>query len=246
MRILVVNDDGIAAEGIRRLAQAAATLGEAWVVAPADQCSAMSHRITVQGQFEVRTKQFPVEGVRAYSVSGTPADCVKTALRCLMPGKPDVVLSGVNCGYNAGLDLLYSGTVGAAMEALSNGIPAIAFSSGMNGMYDVVDEYLLPVMRELLDKPLQANELWNVNFPGCARSELKGILRERIPDQTQFYLDHYDVEELEDGILRLTAGGIPIREGKEGTDIAAVLANYISIGTVRNAILAAEPRGQED
>lgn len=241
MRILVVNDDGIAAGGILRLAKAAAALGEVWVVAPAGQCSAMSHCITVQGQFEVQTKQFPVDGVRAYSVSGTPADCVKTALRCLMPERPDVVFSGINCGYNAGLDLLYSGTVGAAMEALSNGIPAIAFSSEMNGVYDVVDEYLLPIIRELLDKPLPANELWNVNFPGCALSELKGILRERVPAQTPFYRDHYDMEELEEGTFRLTASGIPIRKGEEGTDIAAVLANYISIGTVRNGILTAEP-----
>ena len=240
MRILVVNDDGIMAEGIRRLAEMAAVLGEVWVVAPASQCSAMSHRITVRGQLEVKPVEFSVEGVQAYSVSGTPADCVKVALQYVMPKKPDIVFSGINCGYNVGLDLLYSGTVGAAMEALLNGIPAIAFSCEMNDVYDVVDEYLLPITKELLDLPLPANELWNVNFPGCTVAELKGVLRERIPAQTQFYLDHYDKEEYDGGAFCLTASGIPITESVEGTDIAAVQGNYISIGTIRNAILAAE------
>lgn len=84
MRILVVNDDGIKAPGIKRLVQMAAGLGEVWVVAPAAQCSAMSHRITVRGDLEVKPYDFPATGVTAYSVWGTPADCVKVALGCLM------------------------------------------------------------------------------------------------------------------------------------------------------------------
>ena len=128
MRILVVNDDGIKAPGIKRLVQMAAGLGEVWVVAPAAQCSAMSHRITVRGDLEVKPYDFPVTGVTAYSVGGTPADCVKVALGCLMTEKPDIVFSGINAGYNVGRDILYSGTIGAAMEALCWGVPAIAFS----------------------------------------------------------------------------------------------------------------------
>ena len=91
MRILVVNDDGIKAPGIKRLVQMAAGLGEVWVVAPAAQCSAMSHRITVRGDLEVKPYDFPATGVTAYSVWGTPADCVKVALGCLMTEKPDIV-----------------------------------------------------------------------------------------------------------------------------------------------------------
>ena len=87
MRILVVNDDGIKAPGIKRLVQMAAGLGEVWVVAPAAQCSAMSHRITVRGDLEVKPYDFPATGVTAYSVWGTPADCVKVALGCLMTEK---------------------------------------------------------------------------------------------------------------------------------------------------------------
>ena len=190
MRILVVNDDGIKAPGIERLARVAKEFGEVWVIAPTVQCSAMSHRITIQADLEVKPVDFPVEGVYAYSVSGTPADCVKAALLQIMPQKPDIVFSGINNGYNAGIDLLFSGTVGAAMEALLGGVPAIAFSCEGEGNYEVVDAYLYPVAKELMEKKLPANEIWNVNFPCCPVSELKGILRGRVPAQMQFYMDH--------------------------------------------------------
>ena len=237
MKILVVNDDGIKAEGISRLAKMAKELGEVYVVAPANQCSAMSHRITVHGELLVKPEEFPVEGVKAYSVSGTPADCVKVALMHLLPEKPDIVFSGINHGYNAGFDILYSGTVGAAMEALANGIPAIAFSSEMNGVYDVVEEHILPVTRELLGQPISSNEIWNVNFPGCALSELKGILKERKVAQVQFYSDGHLRKELGDGAFSLELNGVPVDGADEGTDVDAVLKNYISIGKIRNNII---------
>lgn len=237
MRILVVNDDGIEAEGIRRLADCATKFGEVWVVAPARQCSAMSQHITVRENIEVRTADFPVMGVKAYSVDGTPADCVKVALNHLLPEKPDIVFSGINEGYNAGYDILYSGTIGAAVEALSNGIPAIAFSSEANGIYDVVDAYLEPITRELLPQQLPANVLWNVNFPGCSLSEYQGILKDRIPSQHQFYLDNYVRTDKENGDFVLAVRGIPVTEAEEGTDIRAVLDRYISIGVVRNAVI---------
>lgn len=239
MRILVVNDDGIKAPGIHRLAEMARKFGEVWVVAPDSQCSAMSHRITVRADLLVKKEEIPVEGVFAYSVSGTPADCVKVAIQHIMPEKPDIVFSGINSGYNAGVDLLYSGTVGAAMEALTEGVPAIAFSSEKEGSYDVVDEYLYAIAKELLDEKLPANEIWNVNFPCCPLSELKGILRDRKPAQTQFYLDHYTRKEQPDGSVILSGEGVPITEAEDGTDIEAVLAGYISIGRVRNAVLSA-------
>jgi 5'-nucleotidase len=242
MRILVVNDDGIEAEGIRRLAKLASRLGEVWVVAPAEQCSAMSQRITVRGDLPVKPVSFPVEDVKAYSVGGTPADCVKVAIMHVMPERPDIVFSGINCGYNAGIDLLYSGTVGAAMEALTQGIPAIAFSSEMNGIYDVVEEYLLPLTQELLREPIAANEIWNLNFPGCRVSECRGVLRDRIPAQTEFYRDHYIKTEQPGGAFTLTAAGIPITNGAEGTDIRAVLEGYISIGKVQNTVVQADNR----
>lgn len=240
MRILVVNDDGIQASGIQKLAELVSTLGEVWVVAPDNQCSAMSHRITVHGDLLVKKEKFPVEGVHAYSVSGTPADCVKVALLHILPEKPDVIFSGINSGCNAGIDLVYSGTVGAAMEGILNGIPAIAFSNQDDSSYKVAETYLLEITKELLAEKINANEIWNVNFPVCPLENVKGILHDRVPAQTQFYLDNYEKTELEDGCFRLSAMGIPIKEGADGTDIKAVLEGYISIGKVRNAVKTAD------
>lgn len=237
MRILVVNDDGIRADGIRHLTKIAAELGEVWVVAPDQQCSAMSHRITVHGSIDVHQEEFPVEGVHAYRVGGTPADCVKIGIKYLMPHKPDLVLSGINYGYNVGLDVLYSGTVGAAMEALLNGIPAIAFSKEMNDNYEVVDSHLLTIIKDLIGRTIQKNEIWNVNVPGCPVSMLQGVLENRIPAQEQFYLDHYENMELEKDGFRLSACGIRNTDAAEGTDMRAVLDRYISIGKVSNNVL---------
>lgn len=117
--------------------------------------------------------------MQAYSVGGTPADCVKAALYHLMPERPDIVFSGINYGYNCGYDILYSGTVGAAMEALSAGIPAIAFSKEMNDIYDVVDEYILPITKELLDNMPGDKRDMERQFPGAVRltrlRELSGM-----------------------------------------------------------------------
>ena len=124
LNILVANDDGIASPGLLRLANAAARLGDVWVAAPAGQCSGMSQKITIAGEISVEKRNFPADVKAAYVISGTPADCVKTAIKSLLPVKPDVVFSGINSGFNTGFDIAYSGTVGAAMEALLNGVPA--------------------------------------------------------------------------------------------------------------------------
>lgn len=237
MRILVVNDDGITSEGIKKLAQLAARFGEVWVVAPDDQCSAMSQKITVRGDMKVKRVDFPVPAVQAYSVGGTPADCVKAALYHLMPERPDIVFSGINYGYNCGYDILYSGTVGAAMEALSAGIPAIAFSKEMNDIYDVVDEYILPITKELLDNMPATSEIWNVNFPGCTLDEVKGIIWDAKPAQMEYYSDHYIREDYEDGSFSLTAAGLPVTDAPENTDIRYVLDRYISIGKIKSHII---------
>lgn len=237
--ILVVNDDGIDAEGIRRLTAMAKELGEVWVAAPAKQCSAMSQRITVRGDIIVKKVAFPVAGVQAYSVDGTPADCVKVAMMHLLLEKPDVVFSGINCGYNVGYDIAYSGTVGAAMEALMQGIPAIAFSNEANGIYEVADHYLLPVAKELLEREISREEIWNVNFPGCPLADCQGIRETDVISQSQFYLDHYDREDCDDGSFRLSARGIPVTETMEkDSDMRALLDHYICIGKIRSNVVA--------
>ena len=121
MRILVTNDDGIRSPYLAMLAQAAKDLGEVTVIAPMEQCSAMSHRITLYKPMEMqREADFPVEGVEAYRIDATPADCVRISYHGLFERgqEPELVLSGINDGANCGYDTLYSATVGAAMEAV--------------------------------------------------------------------------------------------------------------------------------
>ena len=139
LKILIANDDGIRSEGIAHLARAAAQFGSVWVAAPERQCSGMSVRLTISetSEMAVYRYDFPAPVEAAWSVDGTPADCVKVALRALLPFTPDVVLSGINDGMNAGLDVAYSGTVGAATEAALHGIPAIAVSMRDDKSFEV-------------------------------------------------------------------------------------------------------------
>lgn len=238
MRILVVNDDGIEAAGIIRLAALAKELGEVWVVAPDAQCSAMSQRITVRGELQLRKRaDFPVEGVEAYSLSGTPADCVKVAVEYLMKDQlPDIVFSGINKGYNVGYEIAYSGTVGATWEAISKGIRAIAFSVDMEEDYAVTQAHWSEVTRELLTKDITSHEIWNVNFPGCSLADYKGIQWDTVPAKTQYFLDHYDAEEISEDCRRLTLVGIPINGAPAGTDISALMDGYISVSKIQSTI----------
>ena len=196
--ILIVNDDGIESYGIAKLAAMAANFGDVWVVAPEGQCSGMSQRLTIFSELNVQEREFPATVRAAYSVSGTPADCVKTAIKSLLPIKPDVVFSGINSGFNTGFDIAYSGTVGAAMEALLNGVPAIAFSETHVGCREVTDMFLYEIARELIKRPL-AGEIWNVNFPDCTLNEYRGILRDVKIEPHCFFENFYNTAENENG-----------------------------------------------
>lgn len=237
--ILVVNDDGIRSKGIVRLAEAAARFGHIWIVAPDQQCSGMSQKISIFDPISVTPFDFPVPAEAAWSIGGTPADCVKTAFNFLLHEKPDLVLSGINNGYNTGFDTAYSGTIGAAMEALMKGIPAIAFSNHLDGSYETVDRYLEPLIEELLASPLPPSELWNVNFPGVPLSECRGILRDRRIAPVQLYRDLYTRQDLPDGSFTLRNASLPISPGlvPEDTDVYAVLTGHVSVGTLRCPVL---------
>lgn len=232
-KILITNDDGITAGGIVRLAKAAAQFGEVWVIAPESQRSAMSHSITLRHSIEVFPEDFPVEGIKAFACTGTPADCVRVGVRNIIPGKPDVVLSGINYGYNSATDVQYSATVGAAMEAAFQRIPAIAFSEGTGDKDEVADTYLPQLLEELLEKPLDYGEIWNVNFPTCELSEVKGILRDRTVSRHSIYDDCYDETPIEGGIS-YRVHGYYREEAEEGSDLRALFDNYISVGIVKN------------
>ena len=234
-RILITNDDGIDSDGIARLAQAAKEFGEVWVVAPAHQRSAASHCITLREPIDVYPHDFSVKGVHAYSCSGTPADCVRVGGLSVMPAKPDVVLSGINFGYNVATDIQYSATAGAAFEAAFQGYIAIALSEHMNGCNEVTDAYLADILKEYIDVRLGHGRIVNVNFPGCPLSGFKGILRDRKTSSDSLFHDHYNViGELENGGLRYMIEGVHNEQAEEGTDFRAVVENYISIGIVSN------------
>ena len=236
MKILVVNDDSIHAPGIALLAKAAMELGEVTVVAPAHQCSAMSQKITIRGDMRVdQVADFPVPVKAAYMVDGTPADCVKIAMQYLLEERPDYVFSGINDGYNAGFDIAYSGTIGAALEGVMNGIPAIAFSAREFCDPGAMEVYLPRVLQELLQALPKPGTLWNVNFPDCAASACKGILRGRVPAACSFYDNEYDRAE---GALSIRVSNPGPEQCREGSDIHAILHGYVSIGEVRSPLLS--------
>ena len=238
--ILVVNDDGIGAEGIVRLAEAASRYGRVWITAPERQCSGMSQKITIFEPISVTPCDFPVAVEGAWRIGGSPADCVKAAVNFLMTEeKPDYVFSGVNNGYNTGFDTAYSGTVGAAMEALMKGIPAIAFSNHYNGNWETVDRWLEELIGELIETPLPPFEMWNVNFPGVPLSECRGILRGRRVAPLQLYRDLYTREERPDGGFNICNASLPVPPhlAPEDSDVYAVLSGHISVGTLRCSVL---------
>ena len=233
-KILITNDDGIEAYGLVRLAREAVKFGEVWVVAPDSQRSAMSHSLTLRGSFEAWKVSFPVDGVHAYACTGTPADCVRIGVLNIVPDKPDVVFSGINYGYNLATDLQYSATVGAAFEAAFQGIHTIAFSEHADPCHEVTDRYLEEIIAELIDEPVGKNEIHNVNFPTCPFAECKGIKRGTKVSDGVFYQDHYDEVPSVNGRTVYNVVGVRRWEADEGTDLRAVLDNYISIGKARN------------
>ena len=173
MRILVTNDDGYLATGLRTLAKAAAELGQVSIVSPDREQSATSHSLTLHFPLRVRRADEDV-----MVVDGTPTDCVMLAVGELLRERPDVVVSGVNHGANLGDDVLYSGTVAAAMEATILGIPAIALSYTGRDFENLGDWH--PILTGLLRQLTQRSDfpketLLNVNLPACAPSEVAGV-----------------------------------------------------------------------
>lgn len=233
-KILITNDDGIDADGIVRLAAAAKKYGKVWVVAPESQRSAASHSITLRSHIDVYKHDFPVEGVHAFSATGTPADCVRLGILNIMPERPDIVLSGINFGYNAGTDVQYSATVGAAMEAVFQGVSAAALSEGTDGGDIITDLYLDEILAEIIDAPFVPREIINVNFPTCKPEEFKGILRDRFNSAESVFCDRYKCEELDDGGKRYRVNGLFNDKVEDGSDLKALYSNYISIGRVTN------------
>ncbi len=185
MRILITNDDGINAPGLKAAEELAAALagpeGEIWVVAPAFEQSAVSHAISY-----IRPMRLEPWAPRHFAVEGTPADCVMAAIGDIMPERPDLVISGVNRGHNVAEDTLYSGTVGAAMEAAMQGLKAIALSQyhgpenrALDDPFEAARHWAERVCRRLLDTAPWHDEaygvFYNVNFPPVAGANVAGV-----------------------------------------------------------------------
>jgi len=182
MRLLLTNDDGILAQGLECLRAAAEPLGEVTVVAPDREQSATSHSLTLHHPLR------PIRrGERRWQVDGTPTDCVMLAIEALMPERPDFVLSGINHGQNMGEDVLYSGTVAAAMEGLALGVPSIAISfAGGDLRADVSQlqeqvKVLSPLLKHLTSlADFPRDTLFNVNLPPVAAGQVKGVKLTRL------------------------------------------------------------------
>lgn len=178
MRILLTNDDGINAPGLYVLEKIAAQLSDdIWICAPSEEQSGAGHSLTLTRP--VRLRQ---HAERRFSVTGTPTDSVTMGLKKVLPGQPDLILSGVNRGANLGDDVTYSGTVSAALEGALAGVRSIALSQvySKEGLGDAVnfsaaEEWGAKVLRPLLDQPFAPRTLVNVNFPAIAAAEVKGI-----------------------------------------------------------------------
>ena len=182
MRLLCTNDDGILAHGLQCLVAAAEPLGEVTVVAPDREQSATSHSLTLH--HPVR----PISlGERRWQVDGTPTDCVMLAVEALMPERPDFVLSGINHGQNMGEDVLYSGTVAAAMEGISIGIPSIAISfagGDLRADVSMLDDQIEPLtrlLRHLVSLPaFPPDTLLNINLPPVSGDDIRGVRLTRL------------------------------------------------------------------
>lgn len=230
MRLLITNDDGILANGIDCLVAAAEPLGEVTVVAPDREQSATSHSLTLH--HPVR----PVRrGQRRWQVDGTPTDCVMLALEALMPEKPDFVLSGINHGQNMGEDVLYSGTVAAAMEGLALGVPSIAISFAGGDLRADVSRLkeqvpvLTPVLRHLTSLPeFPRDTLFNVNLPPVPAHEVKGLKLTRLGRRVY----SQSVAPMKDPWGRQIywiGGGEITWTGEADSDFQAIQDGYISV-----------------
>lgn len=226
MKILCTNDDGYMAEGLRVLAEAARTLGAVDVVAPDREQSATSHSLTIHRPIRARQTS---DGT--YVVDGTPTDCVIMAVNELLESKPDFCLSGVNHGSNMGEDVLYSGTVAAAMEATVIGVPSVALSYTGDD-FETLDRWE-PLLERLLSQILgqegfPPHTLLNVNLPAVAPEEVRGVRitslgRRRYADSITRILDPRGREHFWIG------GGISAWNGGREADFRAVKDGFISV-----------------
>ena len=249
MRILITNDDGINAPGLMVLHDIASKLvgpaGEVWTVAPAFEQSGVAHCISyTKPMMLARFEE------RRFALEGSPADCVLAGLHDILPEPPDLVLSGVNRGNNAGENTLYSGTIGAAIEAALQGIPAIALSQylgpdnrDLDNLFEAAAVHGLAVLQSLLGHAPWESEadyqlFYNVNFPPVPADRVRGVAatRQGFRPDTSFATEPYTSPS---GRRYLwIRGGPQDRPTAPGSDVAACLEGYVSVTPMRADLTA--------
>ncbi|MEO0291844.1 MAG: 5'/3'-nucleotidase SurE [candidate division WOR-3 bacterium] len=221
LKILLVNDDGIEAEGLRRALKILKNFGEVIVVAPSEERSGSSHSISLR-------KNIKVNKIREnfYSVDGTPVDCVLVAMEAILEEKPQLLVSGINYGFNLGEDTFYSGTLAAAREGYLYDLPSIAFSVGPYNepCYEGGEYYLDLILRKIIESKFYKNKfLLNINLYDLKIEEIKGI------KVTKLGKRHYlnPIEKVDENIYKI--GGKLRLIPEEGTDVKAVLEHFVSV-----------------
>lgn len=231
--ILVVNDDGITAPGIRNLAHLMQELGDVVVVAPDSPQSAMGHAITISKPLRLEKVQVFDDISETYQCSGTPVDCVKLAVNKVLHRKPDLCVSGINHGSNASINVIYSGTMSAAMEGAIEGIPSIGFSHASFSMdtdFSPVKAAVRNLAQQVLQHGLPPGVLLNVNFPNVP--ELKGIkiCRQAIAKWEEEFDERLDPHRRKYYWL---TGKFVLQDTGEDTDEHALAKGYASVVPVQ-------------
>jgi 5'-nucleotidase len=238
MRILCTNDDGIHAPGLKTIEEIARQISDdVWVVAPELDQSGVSHSLSLNDPLRLREV-----GERHYAVRGTPTDCVIMGSRHIMKDKkPDLVLSGVNRGRNVAEDVVYSGTIAGALEGTILGLPSFALSQEFSmetrhkPLWDTALKYGADVIRNVMKLGVPRDTVINVNFPACMPDEVKGVVVTRQGKRNQGFLR---VDGRHDGrgnpyywigFERLAVIDVPA----EGTDLAALDGNFVSVTPLR-------------
>jgi len=234
--ILVSNDDGVAAKGLKTLIDVASRFGKVIVVAPAEAMSGMSHAITIKTPLRAKRMQ-KSPSLEIYSCQGTPVDCVKLALNQLLHGKtPDLILSGINHGSNSSSSVVYSGTMAVAMEGCINQVPSAGFSLlsyDPDADFTAAGEVVKKVIENILENGLPSEVCLNVNIPYVSSEEIRGV---KVCRQTkgmwkEEFVKRVDPHQGE--YYWLTGYYLNMEEDSEDTDEYALAHNYVSVVPVK-------------
>jgi 5'-nucleotidase len=238
--ILVTNDDGVTAPGIRHLIKIMKEFGEVVVVAPDSPQSGMGHAITVSNNLYCDKISNQDSDVLEYSCSGTPVDCVKIATQSVLKRKPDLCVSGINHGSNSSINVIYSGTMSAAVEAGTVGIPAIGFSLldyAMDANFEPTTNFVRKVVKYMLEHKLNTGMVLNVNFPKLPACDIKGI---KVCRQAKArWEENYDKRQNPQGRDYYWLTGEFINEDVgEDTDEWALSQGYVSVVPIQYDLTA--------